>query len=164
MTQGIDFDSLLNLEEDFYRQSYDDAFQIGQDHSTRDGKQFGIQTGFQRFILIGALKTTTERIIAEKKSIKATDDIKLEKHLKTLNDILEVINSFYSGTTVKTTNTVDDVNDYERKIKTIRSKLKTLYAQLGEKSLFPELESLCKSTAREIPTTQINGGEEQNLW
>jgi hypothetical protein len=84
--------------------------------------------------------------------------------LKTLNDILEIINSFYSGTTVKTTNTVDDVNDYERKIKTIRSKLKTLYAQLGEKSLFPELESLCKSTAREIPTTQINGGEEQNLW
>lgn len=164
----VDFDSLLNLEESFYQESYDEAFQTGHNHSFRDGKLLGIQTGFQRFILVAALKKASELLIgANEKNVN--DDPKLEKHLSSLNNTLALINEFYKnedGTlsdTINITNTPKDVALYEKNIKTIRSKTKILFSQIGEKSLYPEIDNFCKLTAGEVPTTQING-QEQDMW
>lgn len=163
----IDFDSLLNLEESFYQESYDEAFKIGEEHSFRDGKLLGIQTGFQRFILIGALKKASNLLMeinnAKLSKENKDDNPKIEKYLSSLSNILSLINEFYKDSLINVTNTPEDVDIYEKNIKTIRSKSKILFSQLGEKSFYPEIENNCKEIAGEIPTTQINS-QEDNMW
>lgn len=174
----LDFDSVLDLEDQFYSASYNDALREGQAHTLRDGKQFGIQTGFQRFILVGALRRINDillEIISQKNS--ASDStregrpLNYERYLKSLSAIQQTIRQFYPESEddtddglIQVTNTPSDVEFYEKNIKLIRSKIKSVYAQIGYKSLYPELESTCRKTAGDIPATQINGGDEQDMW
>lgn len=163
MTGDVDFDSVVDLEQQYYQKGFDEAFAVGQNHSLKDGKQFGIQTGFQRFILIGAIKKTFELINAL--PLSENDPVKLEKSKKSISEMLDNINKFYSENSevIVTTNTTADVEVYEEIIKKIRSKAKIVYTKLGYKTLYPELENTCKLVSGEIPSTQINGVE-KDMW
>lgn len=168
----FDLDSVLNLEDRFYEESFKDALKKGENHSNRDGKLFGIQTGFQRFILIGSLNKINQLIqqaldqSTELPNSKIKTKLNTEKIIKSLNEIQKIINQFYSpdnNKLIKTSNIPTDVNLYEKNIKLIRSKLKSLYSQLGYKTLYPEIEKSCRIIAGDIPDTQINGIQE-DMW
>lgn len=169
---NIDFDSLLDLESQFYNESFHGALKQGEHHTNRDGKQFGIQTGYQRFILIGALNKINKTLIQiceSKKSSESTTTtqkkpLNYEKLEKSLTEIQKNIDSFYSNDKlIKVSNVPEDVQFYEKNIKLIRSKIKSVYAQMGYKSLYPEIENACRSVAGDIPSTQING-DQQDIW
>lgn len=170
----FDLDSVLNLEDHFYEESFKEALKKGENHSNRDGKLFGIQTGFQRFILIGALNKINQLIhqtldqSIELQNLKIKTKLNTEKIIKSLNEIQKIINQFYSSDNnnnklIETSNIPQDVNLYEKNIKLIRSKIKSLYSQLGYKTLYPEIEKSCRSIAGDIPDTQINGVQE-DMW
>lgn len=184
---NIDFDSLLNLEDQFYQNSFNNAINEGKNHSNRDGIQFGIQTGFQRFILIGALNKMNHLLIdlinskllinhqnqnqdqdQDQKGIEISKKVNLEKMIKNLTEIQKNINYFYnydnnSTNLIQTSNTPNDVQFYEKQIKIIRSKIKSAYLQLGYKNLYSEIENSCREIAGDIPASQINGAEE-DIW
>lgn len=52
----LDIDEVLNLEEEQYSIGYKE----GQEQATKEqyleGKQYGYQTGFQRFLIVGIVK------------------------------------------------------------------------------------------------------------
>lgn len=161
---SVDFDSVVNLEENFYRDSYHNAHEIGFEHTKLDGKQFGIQTGFQRFVLLGALKKFTQLVDEE---LQNNDDLPnkiSDKMLKSINEILKLSQGFYSDGLIETSNTPADVESYEKQMKLIKSKAKILYSKLGYKSKFSDLESTCRSLSGDIPSTQINTGDENDMW
>lgn len=168
----FDLDYVLNLEDQFYEESFKEALKKGENHSNRDGKQFGIQTGFQRFILIGALNKVNiliEQTLDQSNELsnsKNKTKLNTKKIIKSLNEIQKLINQFYSSDSdklVKTSNIPTDVDLYEKNIKLIRSKIKSLYSQLGYKTLYPEIEKTCRITAGDIPDTQINGTQD-DMW
>lgn len=169
----MDFDSLLDLEDQFYSASYSNALREGEAHTARDGKQFGIQTGFQRFIMIGALKKANELLLEVARQNVTTkkdtpDRAKYEKYEKSLSAIQKTIEQFYITSNgpsdlIQVSNTPEDVELFEKNIKLIRSKIKAVYAQMGYKSLYPDLENTCRITAGDIPTTQVNG-DEKDMW
>lgn len=166
MTNGIDdlnFDEVLDIEQQYYQKGFDEAFSVGEEHSYKDGKQFGIQTGFQRFILIGALK----RVCGLLEQAVQNDNNKesVGKHIAALSDVLHNLNKFYSenSKTISATNSAQDVELYEDLIKRIRSKAKVVFTKLGYKTLYPELENTCKLISGEVPSTQINSVE-KDMW
>lgn len=168
--KGLDFDDVLNIEEEYYQNGFNDALLKGSDHSKRDGKVFGIQTGFQRFILLGALKNMNEIILQN--NINNTNinnntqinDLKLEKLLVSLKSIHQLILNFYNDSNlIQTSNSIQDVNLFETNIKTIRSKLRTIYLQLGYKKLYTQMENICKILSGEIQESQIVN-DQQDVW
>lgn len=171
----LDFDSLLGLEEEFYTDSYNSAFEKGSEHTQRDGKQFGIQTGFQRFILVGALKRVSEILISLKEENSDSGnnndtEVAIDRRKgktarlhKSLVEILKTLEKFYSEDVIQVSNTPREVDFFEEQMKKIKSKAKTVYSQLGYKSLYADIEKTCTKVAGNVPTTQING-EEQDMW
>jgi hypothetical protein len=164
--ENIDFDSLLDLENQFYNNSYNNAYKTGESHTFRDGKQFGIQTGFQRFVLIGALKKLLELL----KNNNNNSDNYSDRQLKSIDDLLNLLNSFYNNNNnnnnnlINSTNNINDVNYYEKNIKLIKSKIKVLFSQLGYKSLYSDLDSSCIKITGIIPVTQLNISDENDIW
>lgn len=57
---SIDTDEVLNVEEEYYQK----GFREGQEQSTRqqemEGKEYGYQTGFQRFLIVGYIDGLVE--------------------------------------------------------------------------------------------------------
>lgn len=51
----FDFDSLLNLEEDFYQQGYVQGVSDGVKAGRTEGRQLGLEKGFQKFVQSGRL-------------------------------------------------------------------------------------------------------------
>lgn len=161
---GINFDSLLDLEGEFYKESYNDALREGSEHTKKDGKLLGIQTGFQRFVIIGTLKRINDIFLTHIESNDKIDPERLQKNLKSLNEIQSKINAFYEERSqiIKSTNSPADVEFYESNLKFIRSKLKIIYLQLGYKSLYSQLESGCQNITGEINATHLEN--EGDMW
>lgn len=164
----FNFDSILDPEAEFYKVSYDDALQKAEEHTKLDGKQFGIQTGFQRFVLIGALKRLNEILLRVAKNGNNTSNLKNEKFDKILKSLIEIeknILNFYStdNNLINSSNSIEDVEFYEKSIKLIRSKIKYIYLQLGYKKLYPEIENSCNLISGDIPSTQLINNE-QDMW
>ncbi|CAB4253820.1 similar to Saccharomyces cerevisiae YNL260C Putative protein of unknown function with similarity to a human protein overexpressed in oral cancers [Maudiozyma barnettii] len=50
-----EFDELLNLEEEFYKEGYAEGQNENLKNNFLEGKQFGLQVGFQRYVLLGQM-------------------------------------------------------------------------------------------------------------
>lgn len=149
------FDSLLNLEDEYYQEAFAEGFEVGRNHSIRDGKQFGYQIGFQRFAIVGAINGVLTMV-------KDQDaDTMPEKKLKTLNELIQLSDSL--GT--HNSNSDDDVAYFEGNFKALTSKTKVLLSQLGYKSLYSDIQSTCTEIAGTIPSTQINSANDMaDTW
>lgn len=159
----LNFDVILNIEQQSYQKGFDEAFSVGEQHSYKDGKQFGIQTGFQRFVLIGALKKTCELL---EEALQNDGNIESNtKQMSAISDIVKNVNIFYAENAnfIHATNSSKDVELYESLIKKIRSKAKVAFTRLGYKSLYSELDTTCRIISGEIPSTQISSVEE-DMW
>ncbi|KOG96915.1 ribosome biosynthesis protein LTO1 DI49_4487 [Saccharomyces eubayanus] len=52
----MDFDDSLTLEEQYYQDGYREGQNENLKQNFLEGKQFGLQVGFQRFIILGQMK------------------------------------------------------------------------------------------------------------
>lgn len=151
----LDFDALLDLENEFYQESYDAAYEVGRNHTMRDGKQFGYQTGFQRFTIVGAIN----RLLTLVKQY-SNDNIP-ERKLSQLNQLIQLSDELMSHNT----NSAADVSFFEDNIKTLTSKAKVLLPQLGYGDLYKDIQSLCLEATGTIPSTQINSANDMSdVW
>ncbi|KAG6001947.1 hypothetical protein E4U21_003628 [Claviceps maximensis] len=55
MSSPDPFDSVLNLEHDFYQQGYEQGLADGAQAGRTEGRQFGMRTGFEKFLESGRL-------------------------------------------------------------------------------------------------------------
>lgn len=127
-----EFDNILNLEEAYYNE----GFIEGQQESTRkqflEGKEYGYQTGFQRFLIIGYI---TGLIDVWEKNIDQYEQKSLKNHLDQLKVILEGI---------KLTNHDEDVEKYEKSLIKLRNKIRIITNLIKEQWKFKEVDDLVK--------------------
>lgn len=131
-------DFVLNLEQDFY----DQGFKQGQQESTKlqylEGKVFGYQTGFQRFLIVGYIAGLVEywQTNIEKYNIGSLDD-----HLENAQNLLNQISL---------TNNEKDVTNYEKVLVKLRNKLRIISNLVKEQEKFKNVNQLIKEIGGDL--------------
>lgn len=127
-----ELDDILNLEEQYYNE----GFIEGQNESTKkqllEGKEYGYQTGFQRFLIVGYISGLIEFWY---KNINSYDQKSLKNHLDQLQIILDGI---------KMTNFDDDVEKYEKSLIKLRNKIRIITNLVKEQWKFKDVDDLVK--------------------
>lgn len=146
------FDSLFSLEDQYYEEGYQEGRRDGLQQSELEARLFGIEKGFEKFVMMGKLqaraklyearlpKTTTKHsgedvditVKGESESTKRMSSLpilsgnpRLEKHVSTL---LELVDS----TTLSTANTDDAVGDFDERLRRAQAKIKIIERMIGE--------------------------------
>ncbi|EDO19084.1 hypothetical protein Kpol_2000p51 [Vanderwaltozyma polyspora DSM 70294] len=144
MAATADMDELLNLEEQFYQEGYQEGQNENLKHNFIEGKQYGLQTGFQRFLLVGQIKgicKVLERSCQENNSL-----------LKNINQVQELIS------TIKLDNSPKNVEQYESTMVKVKNKFRIIllssqrqFKNSSQNALiFEKVENICKLLGGEI--------------
>lgn len=108
----MDTDYLLGLEEQYYQEGYKEGAQEKAQHNFTEGKQYGLQVGFQRFLILGQIQGLIEVI-----ETCGTPGTSILKNIETVRGLLADI---------KMDNDDANVAEYEARIVKIRNKLRTI--------------------------------------
>lgn len=147
------FDSLLNLEEDFYSEGYEQGVADGERAGRIEGRAFGIEKGFEKFIEAGRLHGKSivwaNRLPQAQPqprgvtgspsaaSVSSADSkqqplpalggggARLEKNIVTLHALVE-------PDTLSTENADDAVNDFDDRVKRAQGKARVIERHIGE--------------------------------
>ncbi|ODQ80366.1 hypothetical protein BABINDRAFT_35836 [Babjeviella inositovora NRRL Y-12698] len=151
MSAEFDFDQILNLEEGFYQQGFDE----GQSESTKkqyiEGKEFGYQTAYQRFIIIGYVKGLLKTIPQTHASLCSSN-----KALSlTLLQLTKLVGE------VRPDNSDVSVAIFETNIVKIRNKCRVLNGLLKHQGdLVKEIDALVGEISGQIKTSE----SADNMW
>ncbi|PSK41520.1 hypothetical protein C7M61_001203 [Candidozyma pseudohaemuli] len=134
----ITLDGVLDLEEKYYEEGYTE----GQEKSVKDnhleGKAYGLQTGFQRFLVVGYIHGLIE--------IWSKDDSKaVQNHLKQLKELVSDI---------PTTNGDKEVELYEQAIGKARNKVRVLGTITKTSEKVAKLDSLLKEVGGQLQVSE----------
>ncbi|CAM9019516.1 unnamed protein product [Wickerhamomyces anomalus] len=117
----MDFDEVLNLEEQFYKE----GFEEGQAESTKksflEGKEYGLQAAFQKYVFVGQVQGIVD-LLVEGFGGELSGQAKSQ-----LDQIVVLIDS------IKTDNDYGNVVESEKIITKIRNKVRILMNLLGTK-------------------------------
>ncbi|CAR28978.1 ZYRO0F16346p [Zygosaccharomyces rouxii] len=105
-------DKLLDLEEEFYNQGFEQGSAENVKHNYIEGKQYGLQVGFQRYLLLGQITGLLDVLEV------------LDGDKKVFAKKIESVRSLLSG--VKMDNDVASVADYENRFTRIKNKFRTI--------------------------------------
>ncbi|KAH8785850.1 hypothetical protein F5883DRAFT_92983 [Diaporthe sp. PMI_573] len=147
------FDNLLNLEEQFYSEGYEQGMADGDRAGRIEGRAFGIEKGFEKFIEAGRLHgkaivwanrlpqaqqqprgaanstPSASKSPADCKQqalpILSGGGARLEKNIVTLHALVE-------PDTLSTENSDDAVNDFDDRIKRAQGKARVIERHVGE--------------------------------
>lgn len=108
----MDTDYLLGLEEQYYQEGYEEGAQEKAQHNFTEGKQYGLQVGFQRFLILGQIQGLIKVI-----ETCGTPGTSILKNIETVRGLLADI---------KMDNDDANVAEYEARIVKIRNKLRTI--------------------------------------
>ncbi|CCH58354.1 hypothetical protein TBLA_0A05610 [Henningerozyma blattae CBS 6284] len=108
----VDFEDLFNLEEKFYQEGYAEAQSENVKHNYIEGKQYGLQVGFQRFVLLGQMLSICDFI----ESLKLNNKL-LDKNLLIVKNLINEI---------PMNNNEDSVEIYEKNIVKLKNKFRTI--------------------------------------
>lgn len=132
---NIDTDDILNIEEQYY----DEGYREGQNQSTseqyKEGKEFGYQTGFQRFLIVGYVKGLYQYW---QKNIEQYD----KAARKSIQLHLALVNSLIND--LKLTNGDAEVAAFEKTVVKIRNKLRVLASLTKESWKINQVDNLMK--------------------
>lgn len=139
----IDIDNVLNLEEE----QYELGFKEGQIQGTKDqyleGKEYGYQTGFQRFLIIGYIQELMKFWLSHIDQYNNSSS--LRNHLNNLEDIMAQISI---------TNGDKEVEDYEKNIKKARNKLRVIASITKETWKIDSLDNLVKEVGGTLQVSE----------
>lgn len=138
------FDDLLNLEEKYYEEGYEKGYADGLKQSRVEAKLFGIEKGYEKFIVMGKLQARAyvwaARLVEhqpedpskeaphENYSMKLPplqNKARLEKHITTLLALVD-------SSTLSRANTDDAVGDFDDRLKRAQAKEKVIERIIGE--------------------------------
>lgn len=134
----LNLDDVLDIEDEFYAKGYKD----GQDQSAREqfleGKIYGLQTGFQRFLVIGYI----QGLLEEWRQLEKPE---ISAHL---NQLAELIRS------IPTSNGDKEVELYEKSVLKARNKVRVVAAitKTSEKVLI--LDNLIKEVGGSLQVSE----------
>ncbi|QLQ78767.1 hypothetical protein HG537_0B01160 [Torulaspora globosa] len=134
----MDTDYLLNLEQQFYQEGYEQGLSEKAKENYIEGKQFGLQVGFQRFVILGQIQGIVEVL---KSSL--VDGSSILKNVESIERLLADI---------QMSNDDDAVAEYESVIVKVRNKLRnvllSLHRQCGRAGDPLTLESIEEASTR----------------
>ncbi|CUS24342.1 LAQU0S15e02344g1_1 [Lachancea quebecensis] len=114
----MDFDEILDLEEQFYREGFEEGRHENLTHNYLEGKQYGLQVGFQRYILLGLIEGICHVVKSQKISPAAYKNACL---------ILDMVSEISLG------NDEISVQAYEGNIVKVRNKFRLLLLALSRR-------------------------------
>lgn len=134
----ISLDEVLDLEDSYYKQ----GFQEGQTESVRsqfkEGKIYGLQTGFQRFLVVGYI----EGMMSFWRSL---DDSRITLHLAQLAEMVE---------NIPTTNGDQEVEKYEKAVSRARNKIRVIATITKSNDRIAKLDSLLKEVGGSLQVSE----------
>ncbi|KAM3161472.1 Protein LTO1 [Lachancea thermotolerans] len=162
----MDFDETLDLEEQFYRDGFEEGRHENLTHNYLEGKQYGLQVGFQRYILIGLIEGVCNAVKSQNVSSAAQKNACL---------ILDMVNNISMG------NDEVSVQTYETNIVKIRNKFRLLLLALSryvkEQDSLPSLglsfqsvEKISKIVAGELSSyvesdaAEVSSQPQNEMW
>ncbi|CUM68521.1 uncharacterized protein PRCAT00006247001 [Priceomyces carsonii] len=145
---SIDSEEVLNLEEQSYQKGFEEGIAKGAQERYIEGKEYGLQTGFQRFLIVGYLKGLAEYW---EDNISSYDQKSLPSHISQLKELL-------NG--VPTSNEEEDVADYDNKVKKARNKARLIANMVGDSQRVNNIDSLVREVGG---TLQVSENVEE-LW
>lgn len=166
------FKDSLNLEQHYYDLGYQEGIDSPNPDATHDGELMGIQTGFQKFLFLGAIMQFIKDLIKTTEShIENGDTVdslgkprnfqrintQLVTLLTTLNDV------FIKDGELNIQNTPDSVELYDKTMKHSRGKLITISTQLNELQSFNKLEKICQIAIGKSPDNKLTG-DDMDMW
>lgn len=132
---SIDTDDIFNIEEQYY----DEGYREGQEQSTsqqyKEGKEFGYQTGFQRFLIVGYVKGLCQYWQKNIGQYDKTARKSIQLHLFLVNSLIDDL---------KLTNGDAEVAAFEKTVVKIRNKLRVLASLTKESWKINQVDSLMK--------------------
>ncbi|KAF1986655.1 DUF1715-domain-containing protein, partial [Aulographum hederae CBS 113979] len=151
MENSDPFDSLLNLEEDYYKEGYELGVADGSKAGRLEGRVFGMEKGFKKFATMGQLQGRAAVWAArrEKKRIPGStdeavgegsrervlppmpDNSRLEKHIETLYALAE-------SASLSTKNSEEAVSEFDDRFKRAGAKVKVIEKIIREPAADPE--------------------------
>lgn len=141
----IETDEVLNLEEVYYQE----GFQEGQEHGAKqqlmEGKEFGYQTGFQRFLIIGYITGLLEDWRTNIEKYGGLGNKSFENHLSQLEDLMKQ---------VQLTNGDEEVATFEKVIGKARNKLRLLATLTKENWKISQVDSLVKEIGGQLQVSE----------
>ncbi|KAK6495255.1 hypothetical protein TWF481_003281 [Arthrobotrys musiformis] len=123
-------DSVLNLEEEYYTLGHQEGTLAGQTAGRLEGRAFGIETAFQKYLQLGIIKGRTKiwqsRLPSD--NTTTTEKIKISnpRHIKHIT-LLQTL-----STTPPIRNEEDDVEEVDDRIRRGKAKVKILENTLRE--------------------------------
>lgn len=136
-------DQLLNLEEQYYHEGYKE----GQEESTRlqyiEGKEFGYQTGFQRFLVVGYIKGLIEYWESHIEDYASSKSI--VNHISLIKPVIS---------TIPLSNNDSDVAIYEKSITKIRNKVRLIGTLSKELFKVNQLDDIIKQVGGSLQVSE----------
>lgn len=114
----FDLDDVLNLEEEYYNRGYEDGAEQSTKEQYLEGRAYGLQTGFQRFLIIGIFKGLLEHWQNNIENYDNSIQEILRNRLEDLNKNL---------TQIKMTNDEIEVGKYEKLLLKCKNKIRIIH-------------------------------------
>jgi hypothetical protein len=176
--QPDDFDSLFNLEEEYYTEGYNLGVADGSRAGRIEGRLFGLEKGFEKFAAMGSLagrNAVWEARISDPNSAASTAEketkfklpklsggARLQKHLQTLFALTE-------AESLSTENNEDSVSDFDDRLKRAEGKVKVIEKLVSEGPLVLETSQPAASgdantqERRQIKIKRTDAGGESSM-
>lgn len=167
------FEEALNLEQHYYNLGYQEGIDTPNSDANHDGRLLGVQTGFQKFLVLGAtLEFTSDLILLAESHVtnnlssdsqgKPRNYPRVLSQLQNLRDSLVSTFDIREGTP-HVDNSPESVDRYDRALSASRGKLIALSTQLGKQAQFAQLERACQVAAGKTPEAKITV-DDGDLW
>lgn len=167
------FKDSLDLEQHYYDLGYQEGINSSNPDANHDGELLGIQTGFQKFVFVGAimefskdLRLITDIHIQNGDTVDSQGKQRNYQRINTqLISLLNTLNDVFINTEgeLHVDNTPDSIELYDKTIKHARGKLITISTQLNELQTFTKLEKLCQMAIGKSPENKLTG-DDMDMW
>ncbi|KAI4725827.1 DUF1715-domain-containing protein [Aureobasidium sp. EXF-10728] len=173
--QPDDFDSLFNLEEEYYTEGYNLGVADGSRAGRIEGRLFGLEKGFEKFAAMATLagrNAIWEARISDQNSVAVEESefnlpnlsggARLQKHLQTLFALTE-------AESLSTENNEDSVSDFDDRLKRAEGKVKVIEKLVSEGPLVLEATQPATSGSgnvqerRQIKIKRTDAGGESSM-
>ncbi|CCK70724.1 ribosome biosynthesis protein LTO1 KNAG_0F00550 [Huiozyma naganishii CBS 8797] len=108
----MEFDELLNLEEKFYQEGLEEGQNENLKNNFLEGKQFGLQVGFQRYVLLGQMLGLCGMF----ESLELGNAM-LDKNINTIRSLI---------CTIEMNNDEENVENLEKVLVKLKNKFRTI--------------------------------------
>lgn len=150
----MDTDYLLNLEQQFYQEGYEQGLSEKVRENYIEGKELGLQVGFQRFVILGQIQGIVEVL---KGSL--TEGSSILKNVESIERLLAGI---------KMSNDDAAVAEYDSRIVKVRNKLRNVLLSLhrqagkvGDPLTLEDVEEVSTKVAGQLKAYVEEANEEE---